>query len=652
MVQHPGVQETVVTAPEDHLGNKRLVAYIVPTQEAPSSHELRSYLKTKLPEYMIPSVFVMLEVMPLMSSGKVNRRSLPIPNFSQRELETHVVPPRNSIENTLVNLWKEVLEIQQVGIHDNFFELGGDSILGIQIVARASQLGLHLTPKQLFQQQTIAELATVVGTTLGIQAEQGLVTGSVQLTPIQHRFFQQNLSQGHHYNQSVLLEVLPDIQPDLLKQVVQQLLIHHDGLRLRYIPSESGWQQINHLPDEKVPFTVVDLSAVAADKQFSVLESTANELQASLNLSTGPIVQVALFDFGSNQPSRLLIVIHHLAVDGVSWRILLEDLARAYQQLSRGEVIQLPPKTTAFRDWAERLSEYGQSEALNTELDYWLKQSPLSIAPLPVDYSSDKQANTVASANQVSVALSVEQTQALLQEVPQAYNTQINDILLSALLQSFIQWTGQRSLLVDLEGHGREELFENVDLSRTVGWFTTVFPILLELGEVDQPGEILKLVKEQLRRLPNRGIGYGILQYLSQNLVTRSKLKHLPQAELSFNYLGQLDRGLWEPPLLGFAKEAHGATNSPLARRAHLLEVDGFITSDKLQVNWTYSQNIHKQETVERLAQGFKTALISLITHCQSPETKGYTPSDFSAARLNQKQLDAFLGKIKQNGKR
>jgi non-ribosomal peptide synthase protein (TIGR01720 family) len=649
LVQHPGVQETVVTAHEDHLGNKRLVAYVVPTQETPSNNELRAYLKTKLPDYMVPSVFVMLEVMPLMSSGKVNRRALPIPNFSQRELETSIVSPRNSIENTLVNLWKEVLEIEQVGIHDNFFELGGDSILSIQIVARANQLGLHLTPKQVFQQQTIAELATVVGT-MAIQAEQGLVTGSVPLTPIQHRFFEQDLSQAHHYNQSVLLEVSPNIQPDLLKQVVQQLLIHHDGLRLRYVPSESGWQQINTLPDQTIPFTLIDLSAV--DQQFSALESTANELQASLNLSKGPIIQVALFNFGSNKPSRLLIVIHHLAVDGVSWRILLEDLARAYQQLSRGEVIQLPPKTTAFRDWAKQLVEYGQSEALTTELDYWLEQSRLSIAPLPVDYLSDKQTNTVASTDQVSVALNVEQTQALLQEVPQAYNTQINDILLTSLLQSFVKWTGKRSLLVDLEGHGREELFKNVDLSRTVGWFTTLFPILLELGEIDHPGEILKLVKEQLRRLPNRGIGYGILQYLSQNISTRSKLKNLPQAELSFNYLGQLDRGLWEPPLLGFAKEASGATNSPLARRAHLLEVDGFITSDRLQVNWTYSQNIHKRETVERLAQEFKTALVSLITHCQSPETKGYTPSDFSAARLNQKQLDAFLGKIHQNGKK
>ncbi|KAB8320091.1 hybrid non-ribosomal peptide synthetase/type I polyketide synthase [Tolypothrix campylonemoides VB511288] len=647
--QHPSVHSVVVIARVDNPGTQRLVAYIVPQQHtAPTISELRQFLKTKLPDYMVPSAIVFLEALPLTPNGKIDRRALPAPELD-RELLDKFVAPRTRIEEMLAHIWASVLKVERVGIHDNFFELGGDSILNIQTIARANQVGIVLSPKQLFMHQTISELAAVAGTTEAIVAEQGLVTGVTPLTPIQHWFFEQNLPEPHHYNQSVFLEVSPDIQPDLLKQVVQQLLIHHDGLRLRFVPSEFGWQQINTLPDEIIPLTVIDLSAIAADKQLSALESTANELQASLNLSKGPMIQVALFNFGSNKPSRLLILIHHLAVDGVSWRILLEDLATAYQQLSRGEVIQLPPKTTAFRDWAERLVEYGQSEALTTELDYWLEQSRLSIAPLPVDYSFDKQSNTVASTDQVSVALSVEQTQALLQEVPQAYNTQINDILLTALLQSFVQWTGKRSLLVDLEGHGREELFKNVDLSRTVGWFTTLFPILLELGEIDHPGEILKLVKEQLRRLPNRGIGYGILRYLSQNVTTVSKLKNLPQAELCFNYLGQLDRGLCEPPLLGFAQEASGATNSPLARRGYLLEIDGFIISDRLQMNWTYSQNIHKRETIERLAQGFKTALVSLITHCQSPETKGYTPSDFSAARLNQKQLNAFLEKIQKN---
>lgn len=362
-------------------------------------------------------------------------------------------------------------------------------------------------------------------------------------------------------------------------------------------------------------------------------------------------MRVALFNLGIDKPARLLLVIHHLAVDGVSWRILLEDLSTAYQQLSRGEAIQLQPKTTSFKDWAYRLMKYGQSEALVAELDYWLADSRSGVAPLPVDYPSGKDANTVASAAHVSVSLSVEQTRSLLQEVPHAYNTQINDVLLTALVQTFAQWIGERSLLVDLEGHGREELFEDVDLSRTVGWFTTIFPVLLDLGDVSHTGEALKSVKEQLHRTPNRGIGYGLLRYLSRDAATRLKLQALPQAEVSFNYLGQLDQVLSKPPLLGLAKESNGPDQSRLGSRSHLLEVNGFIAEGMLQLDWTYSENVHQRATAERLAQGFMEALKSLIAHCQSPEAGGYTPSDFPEAEMSQEELDELVAELSRSEK-
>ena len=232
--------------------------------------------------------------------------------------------------------------------------------------------------------------------------------------------------------------------------------------------------------------------------------------------------------------------------------------------------------------------------------------------------------------------------------MPAAYNTQINDVLFSALVQSLTEWTKEGSVLVDLEGHGREELFEDVDLSRTVGWFTSLFPVRLELGGEHQLAEVLKSVKEQLRRIPNRGIGYGVLRYLSQDRATRWQRQALPQAQVSFNYLGQFDQVRCESPLLGFAKESSGAVQSPLGSRSHLLSVNGLIASGKLQLDWTYSQNLHQRVTIERLAQRFIEALKSLIAHCQSKDARGYTPSDFSAARLSQKQLDKFIAKIKQ----
>jgi amino acid adenylation domain-containing protein/non-ribosomal peptide synthase protein (TIGR01720 family) len=644
--QHPAMQETLVVVREDIPNNKRLVAYGVPKQSpAPSMQELHHFLKQQLPEYMVPSAFVLLDALPLTPNGKVDRRALPAPDTTRPELAGAYVAPRTSVEELLAGIWADVLGLEKVGIHDNFFEVGGDSILSIQIIARAKQAGLALTPKQLFGHQTIAELATVAGTTSVFQAEQGLVTGEVLLTPIQRWFFEQEFAEPHHWNQAMLLEVPPTLDLVLLQGVVQQLLVHHDALRLRFVRSASGWQQINALPDEAVPCTWVDLSSLPEAEQTPAIEAAATELQASLNLESGPLVRVALLDLGLNQPSRLLFVIHHLAVDGVSWRILLEDLQTGYQQLSRGEAIALPPKTTSFQNWAQSLSEYAQSPALEQELDYWLDSSRSAVAPLPVDYPAGRDANTVTSACNVSVLLSTEETRALLQEVPKAYHTQINDVLLTALVQTFAQWSGDHCLLVDLEGHGREEILEAVDLSRTVGWFTTIFPVLLELQE-DDPGEALKSVKEQLHGIPHRGIGYGLLRYLKEDAAITEKLRVLPQPEVSFNYLGQFDQVVSPDALFQLAKESSGPEHSHLGSRSHLLDVSALVAGGQLQLGWTYSSNLHQRATIESLAEGFVMGLRSLITYCQSPEAGGYTPSDFPEINLNQEKLDEVLAEI------
>ena len=521
--QHPQVREVVVVSLTDKANRPRLVAYLVANSEL-VPQELQLFLKNKLPDYMLPSAFIQLEKLPLTANGKIDRRALPVPDLSERNITTEAIAPRTLKEETLATLWTEVLNIEIVGIHDNFFELGGDSILAIQLIARAKQAGLQFTPKQLFQNPTIAELAGIASTTVSIQAEQNLVTGLVPFTPVQQWFFEQNFPHPEHYNQSVLLEVPSEMKTELLEQVVSKLLQHHDALRLGYSLSESGWPQTNGDVNEIVPVQEIDLSKLPVEQQQSTLEAIANDTQASLNLATGAIIKTVLFRLGQDRPARLLIVIHHLAVDGVSWRIILEDFSTAYQQLSRGETIQLPPKTTAFKHWAERLDEYKQSEKLDTELEYWLSQSDPKILPLPQDYSDDPEANTLASAERISISLTVEQTQALLQDVPSTYNTQINDVLLTALAQTLAHWTGERALLVDLESHGREELFEDIDLSRTVGWFTSVFPVLLELENIDDPGVSLKSIKEQLRLVPNLGIGYGILRHLHQDSATKLKL--------------------------------------------------------------------------------------------------------------------------------
>ncbi|MFS0516453.1 amino acid adenylation domain-containing protein [Nostoc sp. UIC 10607] len=649
--QHPALRETVVTTQEDIRGDQCLVAYVVAKEQpTPSTSELRRFLSEKLPEYMIPAVFVPLASLPLTPNGKLDRKALPAPDTARPELDKAFVAPRTSVEAQLAEIWAEVLHVEQVGIHDNFFELGGDSILTIQIVAKANQAGLQLTSKQLFQHQNIADLATVCVAIGAIQAEQGLVTGAVPLMPIQQWFFGQNSPEPHHFNQAVLLEV-PMLDVNLLKQALQHLVLHHDALRSHFELTESGWQQFITSSEPEVPITCWDFSTLAEVAQAEAMEVAATELQASFNLSAGSLVRVALFDLGVYKRCRLLIVIHHLVVDGVSWRILLEDLQTAYKQLSKGEAVLISSKTTSVKQWATSLQEYAHSATLKQEWNYWLTELQKPVSYLQADYPEGE--NTEESAETVSIALGVEQTQGLLHEVPKAYNTQINDVLLTALVQAFAETWGDvydglrlRSLLVNLEGHGREEIFPDVDLSRTVGWFTTIFPVVLNVGEAADSGAALKAVKEQLRSIPNRGIGYGMLRYLSNNTEIIETLKTLPQAEIIFNYLGQFDQTFSDSSLFSFANESSGRSHSLQGKRSHLLEINSLVNGGQLQLELTYSKNLYRKTTVEFLMQNFVTALGKLITHCQSSESGGYTPSDFPDVELSQTQLEKALAEM------
>jgi amino acid adenylation domain-containing protein/non-ribosomal peptide synthase protein (TIGR01720 family) len=648
--QQPDVHEVVVVAREiEHSpGNTQLVAYVVSRdQPVPDVSDLRRRLRQQLPEYMLPAVFVFLDALPLTSSGKVNRQVLPAPDKRRPGLEQTFVPPRTPLEQQLAAIWTEVLGIEQVGVHDNFFDLGGDSILAIQAITRANEAGGQFTLKHVFQHQTISELAKVAGGDAVVRAEQGPVTGELPLTPVQHWLFEQNQPEIYHFNQAILLTAKHPMDGAILGQALQALGYHHDVLRSRFVSRASGWRQICLPPGDFVPMIEVDLSTLPANEQLETLEVTATRLQASLDLSAGQLCRAAYFHSGPCHPDRLLIIMHHLVVDGVSWHILMEDLCTTYQQLSRGQVVTLLPKTTSFRRWSTKLAEYARSSAFQQEREYWLANGRNRASRLPVDLVSETVANNEALSRTVSVSLGPAETQALLQEVPRAYNTQINDALLAALVQAFAQWTGARDLLVDLEGHGREQLFEDVDLSRTVGWFTTIFPVYLSFDTASDPGHTLKAVKEQLRCVPNRGIGYGLLRYLGDGEAA-TRLKILPQAEVSFNYLGRLDpmwSGDW---LLDSSIEAIGPLQSPRNGRPYLLSINSYIVDGQLVAKWTYGSAIHRQATIEQLAHRFIEALRAIIVHCQSPGVGGYTPSDFPLANLDEQGLSKLAGVLEQ----
>ncbi|MHC5763604.1 amino acid adenylation domain-containing protein, partial [Nostoc sp.] len=654
ITQHPTVRETVVLVRSDLTNSQQIVAYVVPQKEQTLTiSELRSFLESRLPNYMIPAAFVILEALPLTPNGKLDRKALPTPDAERPELEQAFIAPQTTIEKQLAVIWTQVLGLEKIGINDNFFELGGDSILSLKIISKANQAGLHLTPKQLFQHQTIAKLAAVAGTTKAIQVQQNLVTGSLELTPIKYWFFEQEQPEPHHWNQAVILQVKQRISPIALEKVVRDLQKHHDALRSRFIKYEFDFGAVIVSPDNVAPVTYLDLSALSKEKQVAQIEVISAQVQASLNFTQGALFQVVLFDLGANQPSRLLWVIHHLVVDGVSWRILIEDFQTAYEQICQGKALQLPAKTTSLQQWSNYLQEYAQLPELSSQLEYWLAIKQQPVKPIPVDFSDGN--NLEASACTVVASLTPQETQVLLQQVPAVYQTQINDVLLTALVQTFSQWTGKTSLLIDLEGHGREELFEDVDLSRTVGWFTTIFPVHLNLeNALNSPGKAIKSIKEQLRAIPNRGIGYGVLRYLSADVEIRQRLSCLPKAEVVFNYLGQFDQVLPESSLFSFATESSGPSHSLRNQRNHLLEVNASISQGSLQINWTYSNQLHRQTTVETLAQSFIEALRSLIAHCLSSDAGGFTPSDFAdfqQSQWEQTDLDAITASTGEKNK-
>ncbi|WP_230116138.1 condensation domain-containing protein, partial [Stenotrophomonas lactitubi] len=363
-----------------------------------------------------------------------------------------------------------VLNVEQVGLDDNFFELGGDSILSIQVVSRARQAGIHFSPRDLFQHQTVQSLAAVATRSELIIAEQGLLTGPSGLTPIQHWFFDTDIPARQHWNQALVLKPLQLLDAHRLEQALLAVLEHHDALRLSFTPRDAQW----HAEHMGVPEGGVLLQAQVRDMQACTALFT--DTQRSLDLAQGPLLRALLVD-GPQGQQRLLIAIHHLVVDGVSWRILLEDLQNVYRQLSDGQSVSLPAKTSALRDWAARLQAYAHSESLREELSLWQAQLAGPTVALPVQRPQGARRNS--DAETVSVRLDAERTRQLLQQAPSAYRTQVNDLLLTALARVISRWSEQPAALIQLEGHGREDLFDDIDLSRTVGWFTSLYPVRL-----------------------------------------------------------------------------------------------------------------------------------------------------------------------------
>ncbi|AMA46431.1 non-ribosomal peptide synthase/polyketide synthase [Pseudomonas alabamensis] len=619
LLEHASVREAVVTVPD----GKQLVGYVVLEQEVEGwQAELAQHLSHGLPDYMVPSQWLALDHLPLSPNGKLDRKALPTVSAEARQGRYEAPTTRN--EQRLAALWAEVLHLERVGVSDNFFELGGDSIVSMQVVGRARQQGLHFTPKALFQHQTVRSLAAVLqdGETT-VLAEQGPVVGSVPLLPFQRWFVERAMPEPAHWNQSLLLRAHAPLDADALNQALLALYTHHDALRLRFTADAAEHGPLHPAQPLLTRTTATDAAAI---------EAACEAAQRSLDLAKGPLLRALLIDVADGS-QRVLLVIHHLVVDGVSWRILLDDLDTTYRQALAGQALVLPPKTTPFKTWAERL--HGHAAQLDGELDYWTRQ----LDGAPVDLPEVDLTGSLENRHRHSVQahLNADLTRQLLQQAPAAYRTQVNDLLLTALARVVCRWSGTESALIELEGHGREDLFDDVDLSRTVGWFTSAYPVrLTPSGEL---GDSIKQVKEQLRGVPHKGIGFGLLRYLG-NEDARQALAQLPSPRITFNYLGQLDGQFDGDALLSPATESAGEEQSPRAPLGNWLVLNGQVYGGELSLAFSFSAQMFAPATIERLARAYEAELTALIAHCDKP--RGLTPSDVPLAGLSQAQLDAL----------
>ncbi|WP_447038503.1 amino acid adenylation domain-containing protein [Streptomyces sp. DSM 118878] len=667
LAAHPEVGRAAAAVREDKPGQRQLIGYVVPATAGnlPDQAVLRKHVGAVVPEYMVPAAVVVLDALPLTPNGKLDRRALPAPDFRPEQAMT---APRTPQEEILCALFAELLGLEQVGVEGDFFDLGGDSIVSIQLVSRARKEGLSITPRAVFQHKTVEALAAAAGSVAG-NVGKGAHTGvgKVPLTPIIHELRERGGPIGR-FSLSSLLRAPADLDQKTLLQAVQAVLDHHDALRMRLDRPAAGvgeWVlEIAAQGAVRAEDCVRRVAVEGLDEQaMNVL--LAAETQAAgdrIVPKDGRMFQVVWFDAGAGRPGRLLLVGHHLVADGVSWRILETDLAEAWAAAAAGKKPELQPVGTAFRTWAEHLVSGAYKAERVKELDLWselLETPDMLLSDRPLDPTMD----VASTLRYVKHALSIECTTAILRTVPAAFNAGVNDVLLAALALAVADWrrrqgeTEHTGVLVDLEGHGREEFVDGVDLSRTVGWFTSIFPVRLDPGQIDwddlwaggpTAGDVIKRIKEQLRALPDNGLGYGMLRHL--NLDTKPVLADALPRQLGFNYLGRFSGASETFADWTTAPEPTPGIRDDNAPMAHALELNALTEEEaegpRLAAAWSWPQVLFSERDVRQLSETWERVLEAFVTHVERGGAGGHTPSDLGLVSLTQEQIDELENEL------
>lgn len=607
---HEEVQDAVVIAKTDQRGSKYLCAYVV-CQGEDVLPRLRSFLKKHLPDFMIPAFFLLIDKVPLTHNGKLDRQALPEPNEITSYAQEYIAP-RTPLEETLCHVWKEVLGVEQVGIHHNFFVLGGDSIKAMQAAARAERFGLSLLVQDIFQYQTVAELSECVKV-IQKNADNSLVTGEFGLVPLQSWLIESAKDTLQHRNLAFMIYRKEGFGEERVKQIFTKIVEHHDALRIILDKREDRFVQVNRgLEGELFEFRAIDLTDSV--NYVEEAEREANRLQESMDLRNGPLLKLGLFK--TKDGEHLLIVIHQFVIDHVSWRIILEDVATAYTQIMNKEEIRLQNKSDSFKKWVEHLHEYADSPVLLAEKPYWSAVEQTEVIPLPTDY--DSECNRVKENAFIERDLTREETIRLLNGLKETGLT-MDAILLSALGLALKQRFGLEKFAVNLGSHGRKLAGNPLDISRTVGRFTAIYPAVLDMsqaeGGVDRiQNPIQNLVQnmdQQLKQVPNQGIGYGILKYLTDSS-RKSDMQFRLQPEISFNYMGRFDQDVMTEAF-SLSPLTAGKTISGEEIRRYKLNVLAMIKRERLNIKMDYSKNQYDENTISGFMDCYLKSLRQVI---------------------------------------
>jgi amino acid adenylation domain-containing protein/non-ribosomal peptide synthase protein (TIGR01720 family) len=600
------VRECAVICWEGGADERRLVGYAVLHEEVgASAATLRAALKERLPDYMVPTLSV-VEALPRLSNGKIDRAALR--TLEPAEEDTCDVGPSGRFEEALAAIWQDVLRVSTVGTQDDFFALGGDSLHVIRVVDRARKAGISVTPAQFIANPTLSALASVATEAAGTTTP-GADGGPIPLVPSHLAFLERDFESKELYTHPFMFEASEPLDARLMERAVEAVVRHHESLRI-YFPNDAGAYRVRVRESfEREPFTNVDLSALGSADQDTAFQRLDRTLHRKLDYANGPLLHVALVKFGPERPDRLVVIVHHQLMDNSSWDVLMDDLRTAYAELAVGQEPQLPPPTSSFAAWARNLDGLAHSAGLDEDAAYWTGLARLPVPQLPVDHEDGD--NCMSSERSVSIRLSPEDTAALRQNLARSRGLSVNDTLLAALLGGYAEWSGQSSMLVDLVARGRELGGDELDLSRAIGRFSMTSPRLLETLPDTGHDALLESVAAQLRAVPRAGLGFGLLRYIGAQPSVAAALAPLGKPHILLSNWGEYEQQKEGPALLGPALDTEWPT--PKLARMHQLIVNGGVSEGALSLTFRYSENLHRHESIARLAELVDRTLRSFL---------------------------------------